>query len=240
MPLSKALFEYRLRESARARHVRLRVTPQSGLEVVVPRGYNPARIPDMLEQKQAWIRAALERTETERKLHGPEPVWRLPDAIELPALGQAWQVTAKETDAPWTAARETGPGQLLIHGRIMDEYASRGALARWLTRQACAHLVPHLEELSRQLGLAFRHVYIKRQRTRWGSCSHHKAISLNAKLLFLDPVLVRYVMVHELCHLAEMNHSPRFWSLVQKHHADFRAHDKQLRKGWKSVPCWAD
>jgi hypothetical protein len=58
--------------------------------------------------------------------------------------------------------------------------------------------------------------------------------------LFLDPALVRYVMVHELCHLTEMNHSPRFWSLVQRHHADFRAHDRELRKGWKSVPRWAD
>jgi predicted metal-dependent hydrolase len=194
----------------------------------------------MLEKKQAWIRAALERTETERKLSGPEPAWKLPDEIQLPALGQAWQVTAQEVDTPWAAVRETGPGRLLIHGRIMDEHTSRAALARWLTRQAYAHLAPHLEELSRQLGLAFRRVYFKRQRTRWGSCSHHKAISLNAKLLFLAPELVRYVMVHELCHLAEMNHSPRFWSLVQKYHADFRAHDRELRKGWKSVPRWAD
>lgn len=238
MSLSKALFEYRLRESARARHVRLRVTPQSGLEVVVPQGYNPARIPSMLEQKQAWIRAALERAEAERKL--PEPIWKLPDAIELSALGQVWQVTAKEAEAPWTAVREIGPGRLLIHGRITDEHASHAALARWLARRAYEYLVPRLEELSRQLGLAFRQVYIKRQRTRWGSCSHHKAISLNAKLLFLDPMLVRYVMVHELCHLVEMNHSPRFWSLVKKHHADFRAHDTELRKGWKSVPRWAD
>jgi hypothetical protein len=240
MPLSKALFEYRLRESARARHVRLRVTPQSGLEVVVPRGYNPARIPGMLEKKQAWIRAALERTEAERKLNGPEPAWKLPDEIELPVLGQMWQVTVQEIGAPWVAVRETGPGQLLIHGCITDEQASRAALARWLVRQAYAHLAPRLEELSRQLDLAFRRVYFKRQRTRWGSCSHHKAISLNAKLLFLAPALVRYVMVHELCHLAEMNHSPRFWSLVQKYHADFRAHDRELRKGWKSVPRWAD
>jgi hypothetical protein len=194
----------------------------------------------MLEKKQAWIRAALERTEAERKLSGPEPAWKLPDEIQLPALGQIWQVTAQEADVSWAAVRETGPGRLLIHGRIMDEQASRAALARWLTRQAYAHLAPHLEELSRQLGLAFRRVYFKRQRTRWGSCSHHKAISLNAKLLFLAPALVRYVMVHELCHLAEMNHSPRFWSLVQKYHVDFRAHDRELRKGWKSVPRWAD
>ena len=240
MPWSKALFEYRLRESARARHVRLRVTPQNGLEVVVPRGYNPARIPGMLERKQAWIRAALERTEAERRLHGPEPAWMLPDAIQLPALGQTWQVAAREADVPWAAVREAGPGRLLIHGRINDEHASRAALARWLMRQAYAHLAPRLAELSGQLSLAFRRVGFKRQRTRWGSCSQHKSISLNAKLLFLDPALVRYVMVHELCHLVEMNHSPRFWSLVQKHHADFLAHDRELRRGWKSVPRWAD
>lgn len=240
MPQSKALFEYRLRVSARARHVRLRVTPHNGLEVVVPRGYNPAPIPGMLERKQAWIRAALERTEAERRLYGPEPAWKLPDEIRLPALGRIWQVTAQEADTPWAAVRETGPGRLLLHGRINDEHASRAALSRWLVRQAYEHLAPRLMELSGQLGLAFRRVGFKRQRTRWGSCSHHRSISLNAKLLFLDPVLVRYVMVHELCHLAEMNHSPRFWSLVQKHHADFRAHDRELRKGWKSVPRWAD
>ena len=240
MPQNKVMFEYRLRESKRALHVRLRVTPHSGLEVVVPRGYNPARIPAMLERKQAWIRAALKRTEVERKLSGPELVWKLPDAISLPALGQVWQLVAKELPVSWATLRETAPGRLLIHGRITDERACRAALARWLARQAYAHLPPRLEELGKQLGLAFRQVYIRRQRTRWGSCSHRKTISLNAKLLFLPPALVRYVMVHELCHLVEMNHSRRFWSLVQKHHADFHAHNKELRNGWKCVPHWAD
>jgi predicted metal-dependent hydrolase len=240
MPPSQALFEYRLRESARARHVRLRVTPHAGLEVVVPRGYNPARIPGLLEKKQAWIRAALERTGAERRQHVPEPVWKLPDEIRLPALGRTWRVSAQAADVPWAAARDIGPDRLLVHGRIHDERAIRSALARWLVRQAYAHLAPRLAELSGQLGLAFRRVGFKRQRTRWGSCSHRRSISLNAKLLFLDPVLVRYVMVHELCHLAEMNHSPRFWSLVREHHADFRAHDRELRQGWKHVPRWAD
>jgi predicted metal-dependent hydrolase len=239
MPPSQALFEYRLRESARARHVRLRVTPQNGLEVVVPRGYSPAWVPGLLERKQGWIRAALERAEAERQSRGFSSAWKLPDTIELPALGQVWQVSAKETEAAWTAVRETGPGRLLVHGRITDESACRAALTRWLARQADTHLPPRLDELSQQLGLAFRHVYIKCQRTRWGSCSHHKAISLNAKLLFLAPALVRYVMIHELCHLAEMNHSSRFWSLVRKHHAEFRAHDRELRKGWHCVPRWA-
>lgn len=237
--MSKALFEYRLRESARARYVRLRVTPQSGLEVVVPTGYNPARLSGLLERKQVWIRAALERAGKERALSEPEPAWELPRRIEFAAVGQAWQVQAREGNAPWVTVRATAADRLLIHGPIKDERAGRAALARWLARQAGAHLPPRLAALSRELGLAFRQVYIKRQRTRWGSCSHHRAISLNAKLLFLDPALMRYVMVHELCHLAEMNHSPRFWSLVQRHHPDFRAHDRELRQGWKIVPAWA-
>jgi len=205
----------------------------------VPKGYNPARVPRMLERKQAWIHAALERVKAERHQTGADAAWKLPREILLSALGQVWQVNARETDMPKVVIRETGPGQLQISGRIADEHAGRAALARWLTRQAYAHLPPRLEEISRQLGLAFKRVYVKRQRTRWGSCSRHKAISLNAKLLFLTPVLVRYVMIHELCHLAEMNHSPRFWSLVQKNHPDFHAHDRELRKGWESVPRWA-
>lgn len=234
MPLSKALFEYRLRESARARHVRLRVTPREGLEIVVPKGYNPARIPRILEQKQAWIRAALEHARST-----PAPVWELPREISFPAIGRQWRLDAQASDAPGVWVRETGPGQLSIKGRIADESAGRAALTRWLARQAGAHLPPRLAELSGQLGLAFHRVYIKQQRSRWGSCSHRRAISLNAKLLFLDPALVRYVMVHELCHLAQMNHSKRFWSLVQRHHAEFRAHDRALREAWKSLPRWA-
>lgn len=233
------MFEYRLRESTRARHVRLRVTPLIGLEVVVPKGYNPARLPAMLEQKQTWIQAALERARAERAMFEPATAWKLPAEIRLPALGRAWRLHAQEAEAPGAAVREIDSGQLLIRGRIMDEHASRAALTRWLARQAYAHLAPRLAELGRELGLAFRRVYIKRQRTRWASCSRQRAITLNAKLLFLAPALVRYVMVHELCHLAEMNHSPRFWSLVQKNHADYHAHDRALRKEWQSVPHWA-
>jgi predicted metal-dependent hydrolase len=62
---------------------------------------------------------------------------------------------------------------------------------------------------------------------------------LNAKLLFLPPELVDYVMIHELSHLAEMNHSKRFWALVERHDPRFRILDRQLRDMWKEVPRWA-
>lgn len=237
--MSEALFKYCVRVSPKGRSVRLRVTLQRGLEVVIPKGYDEGKIPALLERKRNWVRAALERSESHRKFFEPEPAWRLPIQIKLPVVGTTWHVTSRATDAPWVAVREIGPEQLLVFGAVEDQEACRSALARWLIRQAREHLVPHLQSISLKTGLHYKGVFVKRQRTRWASCSRHGTISLNAKLLFLPPPVVDYVMTHELCHLAEMNHSQRFWHLVQQHYPGFRAVDAQLRDMWKVVPRWA-
>jgi predicted metal-dependent hydrolase len=99
--------------------------------------------------------------------------------------------------------------------------------------------VSRLQTLSLTTGLKYSRAFVKRPRTRWASCSRHESISLNAKLLFLPPDLVDYVIIHELCHLMEMNHSKRFWELVASHCPGFRRLDSQLREMWKVVPRWA-
>jgi len=236
--MSEALFQYHLRISPRARNIRLRVTIQQGLEVFVPRGYDSAKIPDLLERKKNWIRAALENAESRRKFFEPKPAWRLPTEIKLAALGITWSVRKRESDVPWVAVREIGPSTLLVSGKVNHERICQAALNRWLMRQTRKHLVPRLNELTRRTGLRFERVLVKKQRTRWASCSRHKTISLNAKLLFLPSELVDYVMIHELCHLSEMNHSQGFWRLVRYHCPDFHRHDVQLREMWKHLPGW--
>ncbi len=239
--MSEYLFKYHLRVSPRSRNVRFRVTPQRGLEVVIPHGFDPDRVPEMLQRKQRWIRSALERVEAMRADHGPDVDWRLPGEIQLPALGLAWTVTKKQTAAgARTAVRETGAGQLMISGAIENEQACRAALGRWLLRQAHQHLVPGLRRVSHELGLPFKRALIRRQKTRWGSCSRNGTISLNAKLLFLSPETVHYVMIHELCHRVELNHSPRFWRLVERHCPDYRRINAQRRELWTAVPRWAE
>lgn len=238
--MNRALFEYRLRESSRARHVRLRVTPEQGLEVVVPEGYNGAAdIPRLLEHKRRWIHAALERAQINRKFLDPEAAWRVPGQIALPALGKSWEVRTRETNAAGARLRAIGIDCLELSGRINDERACRATLGRWLVRQAREHLVPRLQVLGKQTGLRHRHVYLRRQKTRWASCSRHKAISLNVKLLFLTPELVEYVLLHELCHTVELNHSIRFWALVQRHCPGYRQRDAMLREMGQWVPRWA-
>ncbi|MFH1477171.1 MAG: SprT family zinc-dependent metalloprotease [Verrucomicrobiota bacterium] len=242
--MSVALFNYTVRESLRSRCIQLRVTPQRGLEVVVPRGCNRSGIPPIIERKQQWIRSALERVAKYRALFPPVPAWQVPERITFPAVQRTWQVEMYPEEISRVTVRECGEGLLQLRGNvgpaIADQaIACRVALHRWWLRQGHKHLIPMLREISRETGWSFDRAIVRRQRTRWGSCSRRKSVSLNAKLLFLDPALVRYVMIHELCHTMEMNHAPRFWRLVQTECPDFRALNKTLRQAWDTVPSWA-
>jgi hypothetical protein len=109
-----------------------------------------------------------------------------------------------------------------------------------LSRKAGERLVPWLEELARQHGFSFRRVLVRSQRTRWASYSQRGTISLNLKLLFLPSALVRYVLIHELCHTVHANHSRRFWNLVQQNDPEARKNDHELRDAWRHVPAWMD
>lgn len=231
--------DYALRISSRARNVRLCVTIQKGLEVVVPRGFDTRKIAQILERSKRWIRAALERVESQRRALAATPPWQLPAQVALPAAGAVWQVEGMKTGARSVSVREQPAGRLLVSGAIEDEASCRDALTRWLMRQARNRLIPRLDEISRRTGLKHRRVLVRRQTTRWASCSVRGTISLNVKLLLLPPELVDYVLVHELCHLNHMNHSKRFWDLVRRHHPDCRTHDRHLREFWRSLPRWA-
>jgi hypothetical protein len=234
------VIEYELRVSSRARNVRLCVTIQKGLVVVVPRGFDTRKIAQILERSKRWIRAALERVELQRKALAAIPAWQLPAQVALPAAGEVWQVEGRSLAGPRrVSVREQPAGRLVVSGAIEDEACCRNALTRWLVHQARTRLIPRLDEISRRTDLRHRRVVIRRQTSRWASCSVRGTISLNAKLLFLPPELVDYVLVHELCHLNHMNHSKRFWALVNRHHPDCRRHDRQLREFWRSLPRWA-
>lgn len=76
----------------------------------------------------------------------------------------------------------------------------------------------------------FAHLSIKRQKTRWGSCSRRKQLNFNYKILFLEPHLVDYIVVHELCHLEQLNHSKKFWALVAKTIPDHKTRRRELKR----------
>lgn len=235
---------YTVRESRRARHVRLTLSAQDGLVVVVPAGFDRRRIPAIVEQKRVWIEKTWARIELARGTPGPTGQLdkladlSLPQHIALAAIGEDWSVEYQATAAPWVAAAERPGRRLLVYGDTRDATACAGALKRWLQRKARAELEPWLRRLADERGFRISHVSIRAQKTRWGSASRRGAISLNLGLLFLPAGLARYVMIHELCHTVQLNHSKRFWALVQAHEPACQAARRELRAAWRHVPAW--
>jgi len=103
------------------------------------------------------------------------------------------------------------------------EYESRKKEIKiWLGRR--------IEEINCSYGFRYERISVRRVRTRWGSCSARKNLNFNYKLYYLEKELQDYVIVHEICHLEELNHSSKFWALVARTVPDFRQRRKRLYK----------
>ncbi len=227
-----------VRESTRAKHVHLRVSARAGLEVVVPVGFDRRHVPALLREKAAWIDRALREVDRARELAIPDSVEEPPERVVLRAIGETWTVDLGSAERASVSVRECGDGRLCIEGWVSDRAAWRPALRRWVMRKARRHLGPWLESEAAALGVRFKRVSIRSPKSRWGSFSQGGTVSLNAQLLFLPPELVRYVLVHELCHATHPDHSSQFWRLVERRVPDAQALRSTLRDGWQLVPDW--
>jgi predicted metal-dependent hydrolase len=230
--------EYQVRVSRRARNPRLKLSVREGLVVVVPDGFDRSLIPGVVEGKRDWIRRSENRLREQRKFFVPQPAGVPPEVVPLRAIGQEWSVIYRQTAASTVSAAERRGQQLLLYGDVNNDAAVAGALERWLSRQTREHLTPWLVSLAEDRGLDVSGFAIRSQRTRWASCSRQGTISLNLRLMFLPPHLVRYALLHELAHLRELNHSKRYWALLSMFEPHFRELDQELRSAWRFVPEW--
>ncbi len=230
---------YTVRESRKAKHVSLRLSISGSLEVVVPPGFDPGQIPAIVQKKQGWIDRTRQRMQAQQATVGLV-AGVLPEQIRLQSIAETWQVEYCPTQRLGVKAVGKPQGQLMLYGSVHDHAACQLVLQQWIAHKAQVHLIPWLRKVSRELHLPFESVRIRRQKTLWGSCSARKTISLNSKLLFLSPQLVRYVFIHELCHTKHLNHSANFWQLVGQFEPSYRELDRQLRDSRFCIPPWME
>ncbi len=232
-------FPYTVRESTKAKYPRLQVSVQKGIEVILPQGFDPGRIPEILEQKQPWIERTVQRLNQQASRVPVLAQGPFPAEIVLTSVGEQWNVTYYGTPAARVVLTEES-SSLILSGSVDNATACQDLLRQWLIGQGHRHFDPWLRKLSGRMNLSFNRLSVRGQKTRWGSCSSRRTISLNFKLLFLPTPLVRYVLIHELCHLQHPNHSKAFWSLVEQHEPQYRRFDRDLRSGRSWIPQWLD
>ncbi len=220
-----------VRVSSRARRLSVRIYPGGKVEVVVPPRVSSAIVQRFIGQHRDWIER---RVKEWKAAAAPAPV--RPNRLELPAIGISCPVVYEA--ATGVTRVKAGPDALQVRGNVDDLRSVTRALERWLREKVLTAMAVQVQALAEQGGFLYRRIRIRRQRTRWGSCSSKGTLSLNVCLAFLDPAVARYLLVHELCHTRHMNHSQHFWALVEEHEPEWRQLDRALNQGWRQVPAW--
>ncbi|MEJ7138088.1 M48 family metallopeptidase [Amphibiibacter pelophylacis] len=212
----------RLKRGGRARrHIGLRIDAK-GLLVSLPKGLRAPDLSRLLQDKATWILDKLQR-QSQRSSQQGAAQQRWQDCGELPFLGGTLVV---RQDALLRRARHED-GLLTLPAAAPERLAPR--CRQWLRAQALALFTQRLTLWQARMGGQVTRVALSSARTRWGSATSQGHIRLNWRLIHFAPEVIDYVVCHELAHLQEMNHSPRFWAIVARHCPDYRLHEAALR-----------
>lgn len=221
-----ALPPVRVRRHPRAKRLILRVQDDGQVVLTLPMRASLKEAEGFIRRQASWIQAAASEAGAEVEV---------PTTVDLPVTGEAFSVSLDPS-------RSTGVGESSAHLCLAGAAGAdwQQGLLRWYLARARSVLPPMLRRLSLDTGLVYRRTQVRRQRTRWGSCSESGTISLNAALMFQSAEVVRYLMLHELCHTRHMDHSPRFYALLRRLEPDWERLDVSLMTdGRGRIPRWA-
>ena len=236
LELSGGMLDYALLRSGR-RTIGFLVS-DSGLRVTAPRWLALRDIEQAIRGKEAWILSKLRlRQERASQRRDLQMQWR--DGACLPYLGGA--LTLRLRPAPVAAVHhDQASGELAVHlpGNLQED-ALKDMVKDWLQRQARQLFAQRLPLYAERLGVQYRAFTLTSARTQWGSCTAAGMIRLNWRLMHFSQEQIDYVIAHELAHLREMNHSPRFWAIVESVFPDYAAARKVLReRGPEMLPVF--
>ncbi len=225
-----ALPPYSIRVSLRAKRLQMKILPPGKIEVVVPKYCHLKHVPAFVAEHRQWLQFYLGKMIA---VYAEQPL--LPTSIHFQAIDETWQVDYVEQLHCQVTVLTTDRLQLCGPSA---PFACQ-ALLQWLQQRARQVLPDWLVQVSADIGLGFNRLTVRGQKTRWGSCSAQKNISLNRALLFVSPGAVRYLMVHELCHTLHLNHSAAYWALVADKMPEYEVYEAELRQAMSIIPLWA-
>ncbi|MFM0335297.1 M48 family metallopeptidase [Paraburkholderia fungorum] len=202
----------------------------TGLMITAPRWVTLADIETAITEKQRWIFTKLIEWQTRVEQRAlPKVDWK--DGAEVPYLGQPVRVTLGSPQGTLAFNADEAALQLPLPLQA-DPQQIKDRVQGWLQGEAKRLFGERLAIYAEKLGVNYRAYALSSAATRWGSCSSDGKIRLNWRLIHFPLSIIDYVVAHELAHLREMNHSPRFWQTVESIFPEFR----EARQTLKSHP----
>ena len=219
---------YLFKRVPRRRRVHILVGDDGTIEVRAPWRFSLPKAREVLRGNAQWVvrtlAAAQERIAQRPRLVTGARLPLLDESLRLEVRPEA-QIDLFNTGRSRRGRVERRGDVLRVGTASLGNGELRALIERWYRREAAAHLAARVEHYSTRLGVRPSRVIVRGQRSRWGSCSGKRTVSLNWRLMMVPGALADYVVVHELCHLRHMNHSPSFWAMVSgiiPDHADRR------------------
>lgn len=236
---SKPVFPppFTFRRSARAKRLALRFHPDGGLEIVLPPRVSEKNGLAFLQSQREWVEKHYHRAGVKYAMDDAER-FALPPKIQFPAVNKTFPIDYRVIHTAKRITLHATNGRLSFYGNVSDFKPCIHLMTAWIKSQAKVLLPQLLEEVSIECDLPYRKVGVRGQKTLWGSCNSHKDIQLNYKLLLLPALLVRYVMIHELCHTVHLNHSKSFWCLLEEYMPNYKKYLSMLKNADQLLPRW--
>jgi predicted metal-dependent hydrolase len=221
---------YAVRRSARARRITLRVSDK-GVALTIPARSDIASAEAFLREKADWLEKHLARIDTLQTQRAAAAVG--PNELLLRGERVPFEVVPSPLMRGARARMLTVDGKYLLHIPAAQADKARGFTLGWLKWQAEQDLAERVRIRAAEMGVEPKRMTLRMQSTRWGSCTRKGTLSFNFRLIQAPPEVLDYVVVHELAHMREFNHSPNFWAIVATHSPDYKRLSRWLDdNGW--------
>ncbi len=230
--------DYEIVYSKRRRKAAIIVRPDLKVEFRAPHGLSHEAIRDMIRKKAGWVWEKLDWFEANRL---PVQEKRYTDGEKYLYLGEEYPLRILHADGIKKPVASFSGSEIIV---LVPEAASedlkpalvKKAVWNFYSDGAGLEVNRFLKIYSEKLKIAPPAFKVKHQKRRWGSCSADNVLRINFQLAMAPSEQLEYVVVHELCHVKEKNHSARFWKLVGELMPGYEVHRKNLKKdGWKYV-----
>jgi len=218
LDLAASAIKIDIRKSKRARRLRL-VSRINGIEAIVPLNYRAEELESFVSSKRDWIiKTSRYYSKLKERCGGLEQ-----DTIYF--LGTRYKFNVLK-DRQRSSVVSEAMGVITFH--VVDRRRYKQDLKEWYREQTGKIIAERLPALAGRLGLKYNKVSIKNQRSRWASCSKKGNLNFNLLLAAAPVEVIDYVVIHELMHLIELDHSPKFWQLVKEADPEYQKHKEWL------------